>query len=50
MADIYSVKGRVKKTDEPFSIRVEWETSAELLATALRETREFEDVKYEQRF
>jgi len=50
MAEIYSVTGRVKKTDEPFNIRVEWEISAELLSTALGETREFEDVKYEQRY
>lgn len=50
MADIYSVTGKVVSTNEPFNIRVEWEQSAELLAKALQETNEFEDVKHEQRY
>lgn len=50
MADIYTVTGLVVHTNEPFNIRVEWEASAELLAKALQETNEFEDVTYEQTY
>lgn len=50
MADIHEVMAKVRGTEEPFSIRVEFPESAEIIEQALEESEGFKDVSRRQEF
>jgi len=50
MADIYTVHAESLATGEPVNVRVEFEQTAENLATALKESKGFNQVEVTQTY